>query len=81
MKRFIDYVTTLSLSLRRIKADGTQLAAGCPDGSVVLFSYPSGDILFEIKQHLPSSPPVIVWNPFNRDVLATHLRVSYKTIC
>ncbi len=50
--------------------NGTQLAAGCADGTVVVWSYPSGDVLFEEKKH-SDLVGLIAWNPFKQDVLAT----------
>ena len=58
------------------KKGGTQLAAGRLDGVVVVWNYPSGDVSIEDNAHTPGSSVAIAWNPFNRDVLATHLTVS-----
>ncbi len=57
-------------SLTKQKVDGTQLAAGCDDGTVIVWSYPSGDVIFEENKH-STEVDSIAWNPFRQDVLTT----------
>ncbi len=59
-----------SSSLTKQKVNGTQLAAGGVDGTVIVWSYPSGRVLFEEKKH-SDEVNLIAWNPFRQDVLAT----------
>ena len=58
-----------------IKVNGTQLAAGCRDGIVIVWSYPTGEILFQInKDH---SVAKIKWNPFRENVFASRYDVKF----
>ncbi len=68
-------------SLTKSKVNGTQLAAGCADGTVIVWSYPSGDVLFEEKKH-SDKVKLITWNPFRQDVFATSVYgvMSHGTI-
>ncbi|XP_046633768.1 F-box-like/WD repeat-containing protein TBL1XR1-A [Daphnia pulicaria] len=52
-------------------ADGSKVAAGSDDGTVIVWSYP-GDGKQEFHRKGLSNFPLIVWNPFNRDVLASY---------
>jgi hypothetical protein len=54
-----------------LKADGTKVAAGSDDGTVIILSYP-GDGKQEFRRKGRSNFPLIVWNPFNRDMLASY---------
>ena len=49
------------------------MAARCKDGTVIAWSYPSGKILFQMKEHKESFG--IKWNPFRQDVFAASHRV------
>jgi transducin (beta)-like 1 len=56
------------------------VAAGSDDGTVIVWCYP-GDKKQEFYRKGVSNFPLIVWNPFNRDVLASfNLSVSKKDI-
>ena len=48
--------------------NGTQLAALYNDGTVIAWSYPSGEILFQMKGNKGGE---IKWNPLRQDVFAT----------
>ncbi|XP_057379679.1 uncharacterized protein LOC130701980 [Daphnia carinata] len=50
--------------------DGTQLATGCSDGTIIVWEYPSGDILFEVESHLKPLTEMN-WNLFKTNILAT----------
>ena len=50
--------------------NGTQLAAGYDDGTVITWSYPSGKILFQMNSH-KKMVYRIKWNQFRQDVFAT----------
>ncbi len=52
------------------QVNGTRLAAGFEDGTVIAWSYPSGNVIFRMKKH-SDYVKLIVWNPFRQDVLAT----------
>ena len=52
------------------QVNGTQMAAGCNDGTVIAWSYPKGEILFQMKGH-KELVNRIKWNPFREDVFAT----------
>ena len=52
-----------------MQVNGTQLAAGYKDGSVIAWSYPKGEILFQMKEH-KEWVFEIKWNPFTQDVFA-----------
>ena len=52
-----------------MQVNGTQLAAGCEDGTVIAWSYPKGEILFQMNEHEESIG--IKWNPFRQDVFVT----------
>ena len=54
--------------------NGTQLAAGYDDGTVIAWSYPSGKILFQTKKHRELVTK-IKWNPFKQEVFITRHRV------
>jgi WD40 repeat protein len=45
------------------------LAAGCADGTIVVWNYPNGDVLFKIKHC--SGLEIMVWNPFRPYLLAS----------
>lgn len=63
------------------KSDGTKLAASCSDYSVYIWDYPIGETLTRGKYESGSSDsfPMIVWNTFNPDILATYLpQVRYN---
>ena len=49
---------------------GTQLAAGDVDGTVIAWSYPSGEIFFQMNE-LRERVDQIKWNPFREDVFVT----------
>ena len=54
--------------------NGTQLAAGCRDGIVTVWSYPICKIIFQInKDH---SVAKIKWNPFRQDIFASRYDVK-----
>ena len=54
--------------------NGTQLAAGCRDGIVTVWSYPICKIIFQInKDH---SVAKIKWNPFRQDIFASRYDVN-----
>ena len=55
-----------------VQVNGTQLAAVWFDGTVIAWSYPKGEILFQIKGN---SRDEIKWNPFRQDVFAASHRV------
>jgi len=59
------------LSCLVLKVDGTKVAAGSDDGTVIVWCYP-GDGKQEFQRKGLSNFPLIVWNPFNRDVLASY---------
>ncbi len=62
-----------------MQTDGTKVAAGSDDGTVIIWSYP-GDGKQVFRRNGRSNFPLIVWNPFNRDVLASYnSAVSGKT--
>ncbi len=69
-------VTVLILSfyiffLFGVKVNGTKVAAGSDNGSVIIVSYPGcGKKTF--RRNGPSNFPLIFWHPFNRDVLASY---------
>jgi hypothetical protein len=53
--------------------DGTQLAAiASNERDIIVWSYPSGEILFQ--KHLPEQIQQIVWNPFRPNLFATFKR-------
>ena len=54
-----------------MQVNGTQLAAVWFDGTVVAWSYPKGEILFQMKEH-KERVIAIKWNPLRQDVFATH---------
>ena len=56
-----------------MQVNGTQLAAGCNDGTVIAWSYPKGEILFQMNEH--KGVYGIKWNPLRQDVFATRHRV------
>ena len=56
-----------------MQANGTQLAAGWYDGTVIAWSYPKGEILFQMNEH--KGVYGIKWNPLRQDVFATRHRV------
>ncbi|EFX78302.1 hypothetical protein DAPPUDRAFT_320611 [Daphnia pulex] len=56
---------------------GTQLAAGSADGTIVVWNYPNGEILFKIKHC--SQFEVMVWSPFRPDMLAS-LDIDYNNV-
>ena len=47
------------------------MAAGSDDGAVIVWCYPGKDKQVFRRQGR-SNFPLIVWNPFNRDVLASY---------
>jgi WD40 repeat protein len=47
------------------------VAAGSDDGTVIIWCYP-GDGKQVFRRYGRSNFPLIVWNPFNRDVLASY---------
>ena len=54
-----------------LKINGAKVAAGSDDGAVIVWCYPGqGKQIFQRKGR--SNFPLIVWNPFNRDVLASY---------
>ena len=54
--------------------NGTQLVAGYDDGTIIVWSYPSGKILFQMNEHeFPVAE--IKWNPFRQDVFSTRHRI------
>lgn len=64
LSKILKQVSTLEWN-----TNGTQLAAGCADGTIVVWNYPNGDVLFKIKNC--SQFEVMVWNPFRPDMLAS----------
>jgi WD40 repeat protein len=54
-----------------LKVNGTKVAAGSDDGNVIIWSYP-GDSKQQFHRNGRSNFPLIVWNPFNRDMLASY---------
>ncbi|XP_046460960.1 vegetative incompatibility protein HET-E-1-like [Daphnia pulex] len=52
-------------------ADGTKVAAGSDDGTVIIWCYP-GDGKQVFRRNGRSNFPLIFWNPFNRDMLASY---------
>ena len=53
---------------------GTQLAAAWFDGTVIAWSYPSGEIIFQINEH-KAHVNIMKWNPFKPDIFVTLHRV------
>jgi hypothetical protein len=54
-----------------LKVDGTKVAVSSDDGTVIVFCYPvDGRKVF--RRNGRSNFPIIVWNPFNRDMLASY---------
>ncbi len=47
------------------------MAAGSDDGTVIIWSYP-GDGKQVFRRNGRSNFPLIIWNPFNRDMLASY---------
>jgi transducin (beta)-like 1 len=60
-----------ALSWLVLKADGSKVAAGSDDGTVIIWSYPE-ESKQVFRRNGRSNFPLIVWNPFNRDVLASY---------
>ena len=60
--------------------NGTQLAAWCYYGPVIAWSYPSGEILFQMKGHAEWVAE-IEWNPFRQDVFAASHWVRNAADC
>jgi hypothetical protein len=60
--------------------DGTQLAAiASNERDIIVWSYPSGEILFQ--KNLPEQIQQIVWNPFRPNLFATFKRwVSFYPV-
>ena len=54
------------------KVDGTKVAAGSDDGAVIVWCYPGQGKEQVFRRPGRSNFPLIVWNPFNRDVLASY---------
>ncbi len=54
-----------------MQTDGNKVAAGSDDGTVIIWSYP-GDGKQVFRRNGRSNFPLIIWNPFNRDVLASY---------
>jgi hypothetical protein len=51
--------------------DGTQLAAGCEDDTVIVWSsFPTGDVLSHTNRDF-KWVQLIVWNPVRPDIFAT----------
>lgn len=78
------FLYTRFYSLRN-KVNGTQLAAGYNDGSrllscgvVILWSYPSGRVLFNLKNQW-NEVNLIAWNPFKQNIFTT--RDMVKKYC
>ena len=65
--------------LLSLQVNGTQLA-GCNDyGTIIVWSYPSGEILFQAdKQADKRMQTTIKWNPFSQDIFAV-LREDVKS--
>jgi hypothetical protein len=53
-----------------LKVNGTKVTAGSDDGNVIIWSYP-GDSKQQFHRNGRSNFPLIVWNPFNQDVLVS----------
>ena len=62
-----------------MQVNGTQLAAGCKDGTVISWSYPSGEIFFQMNDHKEPAYG-IKWNPFREDVFAARhgVRIAFR---
>ena len=63
-----------------MQVNGTQLAAGCNDGTVVAWSYPTGKILFKMNEQ-KEWVAEIKWNPFRQDVFAARQGVRNAVDC
>ena len=59
--------------------NGTQLVAAWEEGPVIAWSYPSGEILFQMKELKNSIE--IKWNPFRQDVFAARHQVRNAVDC
>jgi hypothetical protein len=51
--------------------------AGFQDGCVAVWSYPVGEMVFRVKQHL-EEVIAIYWSPSKHELFATYDRVSFK---
>ncbi|EFX85274.1 hypothetical protein DAPPUDRAFT_237783 [Daphnia pulex] len=49
---------------------GNQLAAAFSDGVVIVWSYPSGKVLFQMKKHLKQVDQ-LEWNPYRSNIFAS----------
>ncbi|XP_046633261.1 uncharacterized protein LOC124312821 isoform X5 [Daphnia pulicaria] len=49
---------------------GNQLAAAYSDGVVIVWSYPSGKVLFQMKKHLKQVDQ-LEWNPYRSNIFAS----------
>lgn len=70
----------LTRFLFSLKGNGTKLAASCENYSIYIWEYPGGHTLTKGKYKAKESGiyAMIVWNPFNPDVLASFVpRVGY----
>ncbi|KAI9561296.1 hypothetical protein GHT06_012252 [Daphnia sinensis] len=72
-------ITALQWNVSFFNSDGNQLAAGFKNGDVTVWSYPAGNILFQMNQHL-EEVTTIEWNPSRLDVLATIYRMNKKCL-
>jgi WD40 repeat protein len=59
------------------KHKGDHVAAGFQDGCVAVWSYPVGEMVFRVKQHL-EEVIAIYWSPSKHELFATYDRVSFK---
>ncbi|KAI9552468.1 hypothetical protein GHT06_022834 [Daphnia sinensis] len=50
--------------------EGTELATGCSNGTIIVWDYPSGNILFEVESHLKPLTEMN-WNLFQTNMSAT----------
>jgi hypothetical protein len=50
--------------------NGSRLAAGCDEGDVYVWAYPSAEIIFKVKEHTDWID-TLFWNPFNEHLFAS----------
>jgi transducin (beta)-like 1 len=60
-----------AISCLVLKANGSKVAAGSDDGTVIIWCYPE-ESKQVFRRNGRSNFPLIVWNPFNRDMLASY---------